>query len=76
MKFRCKGCGYIADDEAPDICPKCGAKKDKFEQLSEDASILIDRSRCTNYVHMDISMLLNSAFALSATGIDENLDPN
>jgi rubrerythrin len=26
----CSVCGYIAEGEAPDVCPVCGAKKDKF----------------------------------------------
>jgi len=73
--FKCKGCGYISDNEAPDVCPKCGAKKAMFEELSEDASILIEKSRCTNYIHMEIMSLLNSALALAESGIDENLDP-
>ena len=74
--FKCKGCGYIADNEAPDVCPKCGAKKEMFEALTEDASILIEKSRCTNYIHMEIVSLLNSILALAESGIDENLDPN
>lgn len=29
--WRCDVCGYIcARDEAPEICPICGAKKDRF----------------------------------------------
>ncbi len=76
MKFRCKGCGYIADDNAPEVCPKCGAKKEMFEQLSEDAAILIDKSRCTNYIHMEIVSTLNAVIAQAQAGIEENLDPN
>jgi rubredoxin len=74
--FKCKGCGFIADNKAPDVCPKCGAKKEMFEELLEDAAILIEKSRCTNYIHMEITSLLNSILALSDSGIDENLDPN
>ncbi len=76
MKFKCKGCGYIADNEAPDICPKCGAKKEMFEELSEEVSNLIDTSRCTNYIHMELIEHMNSVLALSEGGIEENLDPN
>ncbi len=28
--YVCSVCGYIAEGEAPDICPVCGAKKEKF----------------------------------------------
>jgi rubrerythrin len=31
--FVCTVCGYIADGEAPDECPICQAKKEKFEQV-------------------------------------------
>lgn len=31
-KWRCTVCGYIHEgDEPPDVCPVCGAGKDKFE---------------------------------------------
>lgn len=76
MKFKCKSCGYIVDDEAPNICPKCGAKKEAFVQLSEDSSALIDKSRCSNYIHMELIQLLNTVAALSQEGVEENLDPN
>ncbi|MCL5734381.1 MAG: rubrerythrin family protein [Actinobacteria bacterium] len=26
----CEGCGYTLEGEAPDVCPVCGAPKDKF----------------------------------------------
>jgi len=29
----CQVCGYVADGAAPDECPVCGAKKDKFLQV-------------------------------------------
>ncbi len=29
--FICGKCGYLAFDQAPDICPVCGAKKEAFE---------------------------------------------
>lgn len=73
--FKCKGCGYISDNNAPDICPKCGAPKNMFEEITEDTAILIEKSRCTNYIHMEILSLLNSALALAEGGVEENLDP-
>jgi hypothetical protein len=74
--YKCKGCGYISDDTAPDICPKCGANKSMFEELSEDSAILVGKSRCTNYIHMEITGLVNSIISMSRDGIEENLDPN
>ncbi len=33
--WRCKVCGYLcARDEAPDLCPICKAKKDRFERFA------------------------------------------
>lgn len=38
-KFVCKVCGYVYEgDSAPDVCPICGAKADKFEEQSVDKS--------------------------------------
>jgi rubrerythrin len=35
-KWRCTICGYIHEGEnPPDECPVCGAKKDKFELVTE-----------------------------------------
>jgi len=31
--YICKVCGYTAEDEAPDICPVCGAKKVAFYKV-------------------------------------------
>lgn len=34
--WRCQVCGYIcARDEAPDVCPICGASHDRFEKISQ-----------------------------------------
>ncbi len=31
----CSQCGYTTEGEAPDECPICGAKKEKFKEFSE-----------------------------------------
>ncbi|MFP4116583.1 MAG: rubrerythrin family protein [Candidatus Aenigmatarchaeota archaeon] len=31
--FICGGCGYTTMDEAPDVCPVCGAPKKMFEEV-------------------------------------------
>jgi rubrerythrin len=33
--YVCPVCGYIAEREAPDECPICGAKREKFVQITE-----------------------------------------
>lgn len=32
-KFRCTVCGYIAENNAPDMCPVCAAPYEKFEEM-------------------------------------------
>ena len=32
--FVCQVCGYTAEGKAPDVCPVCGASKDKFKKIS------------------------------------------
>lgn len=74
--FKCEVCGYIAESEAPAVCPKCGALKEKFAQLENSAEELIIKSRITNDIHMDMRILLAQVEELAMEGIDENLDPN
>lgn len=34
-QYRCMSCGYIAEDEAPEYCPKCGNDADQFKLMEE-----------------------------------------
>jgi rubrerythrin len=35
-KWRCTICGYVHEGEnPPDVCPICGASKDKFEEVKD-----------------------------------------
>lgn len=39
-KFICAVCGYIYEGtEAPEKCPQCGAKSDKFTEVKNDGSL-------------------------------------
>ncbi|MHB1679911.1 MAG: rubredoxin-like domain-containing protein [bacterium] len=77
MMWKCSMCGYIHDgDSAPDVCPKCGAPKEKFEKIAPDVEQLIVRSRKTNQLHMDLTHLLTKVITISEEGITDNLDPN
>ncbi len=38
-KFRCSVCGEILD-EGVEVCPVCGAKKDKFVEITDDTKVL------------------------------------
>lgn len=74
--FRCAVCGYVHEgDEAPDSCPKCGAPKEKFEELSQEAANKIYASDRTNDIHMELIRLGMKIAALCEEGIQLNLDP-
>ncbi|MFH1429400.1 MAG: rubredoxin-like domain-containing protein [Candidatus Margulisiibacteriota bacterium] len=74
-KYRCTVCGFINDNEAPDICPKCGAPKEKFEAVPDDQVKLIDRARYTNLLHNDLIVSLEEIMDISLEGMEDNLDP-
>ena len=44
-KYVCSICGYVAEGEAPEKCPVCGAGKDKFTMMAEGQK---------NYVAKDV----------------------
>ncbi len=74
--WRCTVCGYVFDGaEAPDKCPKCGAPKEKFEEIAGEAAELIERSRHTNDLHMKLTTFLRKVEWVSESGIEDNLDP-
>ena len=75
-KWRCQVCGYIHDgDGPPDVCPKCGAPKDKFVQLSKEDTDKIYAADRTNDIHMTMVKKLADVIALCEEGIRINLDP-
>lgn len=76
MLWKCLVCGMVVEgDEAPDKCPKCGAPKEKFSQLSEaDAKKIYDSDR-TNDIHMEIVDLTMRIVKLAKEGIEIDLDP-
>jgi rubredoxin len=74
--WKCSVCGYVHEgDEAPDVCPKCGAPKDKFVLLSEEDTAKVYNSDRTNDIHMKIINLTMEIAVLSEEGITLNLDP-
>lgn len=75
-KWRCTVCGYIHDgSEAPERCPKCGAPAEKFEQLADDKANLVERSRLTNQLLMDLAVLMDEVAEVAQDGLEDNLDP-
>ena len=74
--WRCTSCGYVWDgEEAPHKCPKCGAPKEKFEKLEDKAMELVERSRFTNGLHLQLFALLEQVIDVAEDGVDDNLDP-
>jgi len=74
--WKCSVCGYVSEgDEAPDFCPKCGAPKEKFVELDEDATNKILDSDRTNDIHMEIINLAAAIVDLSEEGVELDLDP-
>jgi rubredoxin len=75
--FKCSVCGYVAEGtEAPDVCPKCNVKKDKFVELSSEDAEKIYSSDRTNSIHSEIILLAERIAELSEEGIELKLDPN
>ena len=74
--FKCSVCGYVAEgNEAPEVCPKCNLGKEKFVELSSEEAEKIYASDRTNSIHAEIIILAEKIAALSAEGIEINLDP-
>ena len=74
--YRCGVCGYVYEGEdAPDNCPKCGAPKEKFTKLTDAEVALIERSRYTNDLHIQLIRLMEKAITLAEMGIEDDLDP-
>ncbi len=76
MFWQCSVCGYIHDGDAPpERCPKCGAPKEKFVQLGEDAAKLVERSRFTNQLLTALMGIGDELAAIAEDGLEDNLDP-
>jgi predicted nucleic acid-binding Zn-ribbon protein len=75
--WRCSACGFVWDGEDPPAeCPKCGGGESKYVQIDARAVELIDRSRFTNSLHIQLYGLLEQVMDMAEDGIDDNLDPN
>jgi rubredoxin len=74
--FKCSVCNFVFEgDAAPEICPKCGATHEKFNELSIEDAEKVYKSERTNDIHMEIISLVDKIVDLSDEGIDLNLDP-
>ncbi|MEM4848659.1 MAG: rubredoxin, partial [Ignisphaera sp.] len=74
--WKCQVCGFILEGfEPPEKCPKCGAPKNQFKQLTDQEAQLVTRSRKSNYLHMKALNLLRELLAVAEELIQDNLDP-
>ncbi len=73
--WRCTVCGYLHEgEEPPDVCPKCGAPKEKFELLDEEEAEMMRDSLATREKYAEIYKHLKEVSRLAQEGIDLNLD--
>lgn len=76
MLWKCSVCAMVVEgEEAPNVCPKCGADKSKFVKLTKEESDKIYNSDRTNDIHMEIVNLSSKIIELCKEGIDIDLDP-
>lgn len=74
--WECLVCGYVhTGEEAPEKCPKCGAPKEKFAELSAEKVELIEKSERTNLLQMELISIMETISDICAEGIEINLDP-
>lgn len=75
--WRCGICGYVHEGEdAPEVCPKCGFPKEKYEKISSEDAEKIYRSDATNDYHMQLVKLAMQINEIADKGIEDDLDPN
>lgn len=74
--FKCSVCGFVSEgDQAPDVCPKCGAPKEKAVLLGDDEANKLYTSDRTNDIHTEIINMMAAIVDLAEEGIDIDLDP-
>ena len=81
MKYRCKVCGYIYDDEKEEVpfsdlpdtwtCPLCGASKSMFESLEQVKEVNIEKNPKTEKkpVEDDMKKLSNSTLSVLCSNL-------
>ena len=74
--WKCTKCNFIVEgDSPPDMCPRCGAPKEAFEEVPANVADLARRSKLTNTLHQKLTALLDEVEQVAQAGIQDNLDP-
>ena len=74
--FKCTVCNYLHEGtEAPDRCPKCGAPKEKFKELTAEEMEKVYQSDPTNDLLMRFISTAADLFLVCDKGIEFKLDP-
>ena len=75
MHWKCGVCNLLWEGEAaPETCPKCGAPGEKYAQLTEEQWALVERSRLTNDIHINLLTILPELKTMAQQGIADDLD--
>lgn len=76
MNWKCTVCNLIREgDTPPEKCPKCGVPKEKYEEMTNEAMELVERSSYTNSIHLELLNILPQLLDLAEEGIEDDLDP-
>lgn len=76
MYWKCTVCNLIWEGEAPpEKCPKCGVPREKYNEMTNEQGELVERSRYTNSIHLELLELMPQLIDLAEEGIEDDLDP-
>ena len=73
--WRCDVCGYLHEgDEAPEVCVKCGAPREKFVLLDEEEAEMMHDAVRTREQYQRIFALLTEVLEVAQEGIELDMD--
>ncbi|MGI6575303.1 MAG: rubredoxin-like domain-containing protein [bacterium] len=76
MNWKCTVCNLIRQGESPpEKCPKCGVPGSKYVQMSKEEWDLVERSRYTNALHIELLTIFPRLIEIAKKGLEDNLDP-
>ncbi|MBC7286652.1 MAG: rubredoxin [Armatimonadetes bacterium] len=74
--WKCSNCRFVVEGDAPpEVCPRCGAPRDAFEQVPAETAELARRSKLSNTLHQRLAAVLDEAERIAQAGVEDNLDP-